>query len=145
MIPEAFLTYTTAIFAPMIAHVALVYGLYFLLVRRRMALVKTGEAQASAFRELRDEPTKSLLVRNSIANQFELPILFHVGCLALFIAEADNEVALILAWLFVISRYVHAYVHVTSNRLRWRMPAFLFGYATLGLMWLWLLVWIAFS
>jgi len=145
VIPEAYVTFTTAIFAPMIAHVGLVYGLYFLLLRRRTALVKAGEVEVSAFRDIRDEPTESLRVRNNIANQFELPVLFHIGCLALFIAEADNEVALILAWLFVVSRYVHAYVHVTSNRLRWRMPAFLFGYAMLGLMWLWLLVWITFS
>ncbi len=101
------MTFTTAIFAPMIAHVGLVYGLYFLLLRRRTALVKAGEVEVSAFRDIRDEPTESLRVRNNIANQFELPVLFHIGCLALFIAEADNEVALILAWLFVASRYVN--------------------------------------
>ena len=133
---------TTAIFLPMIAHVALVYGLYALLLRRRIAMVKAGKADIASFRELRDEPAESRMVRNNLANQFELPVLFHICCIAMFIAEADSEIANILAWLFVASRYVHAYVHVTSNRLRWRQRAFMAGYGLLGLMWLWLALWI---
>ncbi|MBP1883173.1 MAPEG family protein [Sinorhizobium mexicanum] len=54
--------------------------------------------------------------------------------------EADNIVSLSLAWLFVASRYLHAYVHVTGNWLRHRHPFFMSGVAPLGAMWLWLSV-----
>lgn len=133
------------IFWPMVAHVLLVFVLYALLSIRRVGLVRAGKVQVSQFRENRDEPGESLVVRNSIANQFELPVLFHVCCVLLYITEADNIVSLALAWLFVASRTLHALVHVTGNRIRYRRPLFMAGVATLGGMWIWLSVWMAMS
>ncbi|WP_457582388.1 MAPEG family protein [Ensifer canadensis] len=133
------------IFWPMVAHVLLVFVLYALLSIRRVGLVRAGKVQVSQFRENRDEPAESLVVRNSIANQFELPVLFHVCCVLLYITEADNIISLALAWLFIASRYMHAFVHVTSNRIRYRRPLFMAGVATLGGMWIWLSVWMAMS
>lgn len=134
-----------AIFWPIIAHVALVYGLYGLLSKRRFAAVRAGRATAGQFRENREEPVESLLVRNSLANQFELPVLFYACCVLLFITDADNLPTLLLAWIFVLSRYAHAAVHVTVNRLRYRRPAFIVGFASLAAMWAWLAIWMVMS
>ena len=131
------------IFRPMVAHVLLVFVLYALLSIRRVGLVRAGKVSVSQFRENRDEPGESLVVRNSIANQFELPVLFHVCCVLLYITEADNIVSLALAWVVSASRYLHAFVHVTSNRIRYRRPLFMVGVAALGGMWIWLSVWMA--
>ncbi|CAN7188067.1 MAPEG family protein [Ensifer adhaerens] len=131
------------IFRPMVAHVLLVFVLYALLSIRRVGLVRAGKVSVSQFRENRGEPGESLVVRNSIANQFELPVLFHVCCVLLYITEADNIVSLALAWVFIASRYLHAFVHVTSNRIRYRRPLFMVGVAALGGMWIWLSVWMA--
>ncbi|MDL2407544.1 MAPEG family protein [Rhizobium calliandrae] len=134
-------------FWPMVAHAVLVYILYALLGLRRRRAVKAGLIRQSQFREnyAADEPLESLVARNSLANQFELPLLFHACSIALFVAQADNLPALILAWIFVVSRYAHAFVHVTSNNLRYRSPLFAIGYIALGGMWVWLAVWMAFS
>nr|WP_210318728.1 MAPEG family protein [Rhizobium paranaense] len=131
----------------MVAHAVLVYILYALLGLRRQSAVKAGKIKRSQFREnhAADEPAESLVVRNSIANQFELPVLFHACSIALFVAQADNLPAVILAWIFVASRYAHAYVHVTSNDLRYRSPLFALGYIALAGMWAWLAVWMVFS
>jgi hypothetical protein len=133
------------IFWPMVAHVALVFALYGLLSMRRSAVVRAGKAESSQFRENREEPTESLVVRNSIANQFELPVLFHVCCVLLYIADADNLASVGLAWLFVALRYAHAFIHVTSNSLRHRGPLFLASFVTLAAMWAWLSIWMAMS
>lgn len=130
----------TAIFWPMIAHVALVFGIYFLIFLRRKAAVQSGSARISQFRENTDEPAESLFVRNNLANQFELPVLFHVVCLALYAVGAAGLFAVVLAWLFVVSRYIHAFIHVTSNRIRYRQPAFSAGFLVLALMWAWLAI-----
>ena len=98
----------------------------------------------SDYRENRDEPAESLVVRNSIANQFELPVLFYACCILLYITEADNLVSVALAWGFVAFRYVQALVHVTSNDMRYRSPLFAGGYLVLALMWIWLVIWMAF-
>lgn len=124
-----------AIFFPMIAQVVLVILLYALLARRRAAAVKAGRAKVSQFRENLNEPQDSLFARNSLANQFELPVLFYVVCLALFVTGGAGAWAVGLAWLFVASRYVHAAIHVTTNRIRHRQPAFIVGFAVVIALW----------
>jgi len=134
-------------FWPMVAHAVLVFALYALLGWRRRVLVKAGRIQPAQFREnhAANEPAESLVVRNSLANQFELPLLFHVCCILLYTTQADNLPAVILAWIFVVSRYAHAFVHVTSNDLRYRSPLFALGFVALVGMWVWLGIWLAFS
>ncbi len=132
-------------FWPLLAHVLLVYLLYGLLGLRRGKDMREGRVKKSAYRENREEPVESLYVKNSLANQFELPVLFYACCILLYITEADNLVAVVLAWLFVALRYAHAYVHVTSNNLRYRSPLFAAGFLVLAAMWAWLAGWMFFS
>lgn len=128
----------TAIFWPMIAHVALVFGVYVLMSARRREAVAKGSVRVSHFRENQNEPPESLFVRNNLANQFELPVLFHIVCLALYVTEGAGWFALVVAWIFAASRYVHTAIHVTSNRIRYRQPAFIVGLVAVALLWLWL-------
>ncbi|MCO5733150.1 MAPEG family protein [Rhizobium sp. SSA_523] len=137
------MTTNEAMIWPMIAHVALVFLLYFILSGRRVAAVRAGRATVAQFRENLKEPDDSLFVHNNLKNQFELPILFHVVCITLYVVQGDNIGTVLLAWAFVLSRYVHAYIHVTSNRIRYRRPAFIAGFACLALLWAWLAVWLA--
>lgn len=128
--------YDTAIFWPMMAHVLLIYAIYFLTSIRRTAAIKAGSARSSQFRENRNEPDESVFVHNNLVNQFELPVLFYAVCLSLYVTGGTSTAALFLAWGFVFSRYVHAWIHVTSNRIRYRRPAFIVGYFALGLLWI---------
>lgn len=136
---------TTAMFWPMIAHAFLVFGLYALLLVRRRKSVIAGTTDLKRYRDTGEESVESRLVNRNIANQFELPLLFHAVCLLLYITDADNIVTILLAWVFVISRYAHSYVHVTSNRLRLRAPLFAVGFFALVCMWGWMIIWLAFE
>ncbi|MEN3147193.1 MAPEG family protein [Neorhizobium sp. IRAMC:178] len=127
---------------PMIAHAALVFFLYWLLSKKRSMAVKSGSAKAGQFRENREEPPESLAVHNNLKNQFELPVLFYAVCLMLYVSTADNWGSVALAWVFVLSRYVHSYVHLTSNRLRYRRPIFILGFFAVMAMWAWLAIWL---
>jgi hypothetical protein len=127
---------------PMIAHAALVFFLYWLLSRRRFTAVRSGSAEAGQFRENRQEPPESLLVHNNLRNQFELPVLFHAVSLTLYVSTADNWATVALAWIFVLSRCAHSYIHITSNRLRYRRPLFIVGFVSLTAMWAWLALWL---
>lgn len=119
----------------MIAHVALVFALYALLGVRRKEAVTNGSVKISQFRENLNEPAESLFARNALSNQFEMPVLFHIGCLALYATAGAGTVAVVLAWVFVLSRYVHSFIHVTSNRIRYRQPAFTLGFIVVFVMW----------
>jgi len=133
----------TAIFWPMLAHVLLVYIVYAVMAKRRYGAVRSGEAKASQFKVRGSEPDASATVSNNLMNQFELPVLFHVLCLALYVTNGVNYLTLILMWIFVISRYAHAWVHLTSNRLPLRQNAFAAGVVVLGLCWVWFALHIA--
>ena len=57
-------------------------------------------------------------------NQFEIPVLFYaVVAFALIIKGADTFMV-VLAWMFVLSRLLHAAIHIGPNKIRWRAPAF---------------------
>lgn len=127
----------TALFWPLIAQVLLVFIVYALLSARRRAAVLSGGARWAQFRENRDEPAESLFVANNLLNQFQLPVLFYVVVLCLYVTQGGSLVTVALAWLFVILRYLHAAVHVTSNRLSLRSPLFAAGYVVLALLWVW--------
>jgi hypothetical protein len=125
-----------AIFWPMLVQVGLTYGIYALVSRRRIAAITAGEAKVGDFRIPTNEPERSASAIRNLINQYELPVLFYACCFCLFVLRAAGTAAVLLAWVFVASRGVHAYFHVTSNRVRYRRPAFIAGFLILLIMWL---------
>lgn len=128
----------TAIFWPMIAHALLVFIVYVVLAIRRREMVVSGQAKAQAYKQRATEPEGSMNAANNLMNQFEAPVLFHVVCLALQATAGVGYFVLALAWIFALSRYLHAFVHLTTNKLKHRNYAFRFGLLILFLMWVWL-------
>lgn len=134
------MTGSTAIFWPVMAQILLIMIVYALLSRRRVAAVKAGRARVSQFRENLNEPEESLFVRNNLENQFQLPVIFYAVTIMLAVTGGASLLAVALAWVFVLSRYAHTYIHVTTNRIAHRRPLFIVGFTALGLMWLLLAV-----
>ncbi|RUU02266.1 hypothetical protein EOD23_20125, partial [Mesorhizobium sp. USDA-HM6] len=118
-------------------HVLLVYIVYLVMFKRRYLAVKSGEAKISQYKVRSTEPASSVTVANNLINQFELPVLFHVLCLALFVTNGVNYLTLVLMWLFVVTRYVHAWVHLTRNYMLHRSRAFFLGAGILLVAWIW--------
>ncbi|SFO55197.1 hypothetical protein SAMN03159463_02225 [Mesorhizobium sp. NFR06] len=127
----------TAIFWPMLAHVLLVYIVYLVMLKRRYLAVRSGEAKISQYKVRSTEPGTSVTVANNLINQFELPVLFHVLCLALFVTNGVNYLTLVLMWLFIVTRYVHAFVHLNRNHVLHRSRAFFLGAGILLVAWIW--------
>ena len=76
-----------------------------------------------------------LQIANAYHNQLELPVLFYVVMLLALITKTLDVDLYVLAWMFVLARYPHAYIHVTSNRLDRRTGVFGVGAMALLLMW----------
>ena len=80
-------------------------------------------------------PVRATQIGNCFKNQFELPVLFYVLiALALPLRHADL-VIVVLSWVFVVTRLVHAGVFVTSNDLNHRSLAWFAGVLVLLAMW----------
>ena len=81
-------------------------------------------------------PTRATQIGNCFKNQFELPLLFYaLIALAMPLRHADLFIVL-MSWLFVVTRFVHTGIFVTSNDLKQRSLAWFAGVLVLFVMWL---------
>lgn len=114
----------------------LALGLMFYLGSIRVPLVMSGQVKASAIAtDRRGWPEREWAVGNAVDNQFQLPVLFYVASgLAILFGATLIEVA--LALLFVATRYVHAFIHITDNHVIRRFSVYTAGLVVLCLFWL---------
>ena len=116
------------IFGPLLAQMLLTLGMFGLLAARKaqaVRLKKVNPKQAALDHSA--WPDDVVKVSNNIANQFETPTLFYIVCLTLFQLNAVSLAVLVLACLYVATRFVHAFVHVRSNLVPIRMRLFAAG------------------
>jgi hypothetical protein len=125
-----------AILMPLFAQVALTFVLLFWMGALRYRALKVGEVDPEKVR-LREPnwPARVLQIANAYHNQLELPVLFYIVMLLAMLTKTLDVVVYVLAWMFVLARIAHAYVHVTSNRLDRRTGVFGIGAIALLLMW----------
>jgi hypothetical protein len=125
------------ILLPVFVQVGLTLALLIGMVALRRQTLVSGETK------IRDialgEPNWPVLatqVGNCYRNQFELPVLFYVLiALALPLRHADLFIVL-MSWVFVVTRLIHAGVFVTSNDLGRRSTVWIAGALVLLVMWL---------
>jgi len=116
------------IFWPVLAQVLLTMMMFIVLGARKARAVKAGKVdRQKAALDNRLWPEDVIKVSNNIANQFEVPILFYILCFVLYTINVAGTAAVVLAWLFVVTRYAHAWVHVGSNYVPVRMRLFMVG------------------
>ena len=122
--------------APLFFQVLLVFILSLWMAQQRQTVIRRGEVHPRdiALRQP-NWPPKATQVANSYSNQFEIPVLFYlVTILALMTRQADLLFVL-LSWLFVALRYVHAFIHTTSNRVAYRGLIYAVGVVVLLALW----------
>jgi len=116
------------IFAPVLLQVCLTLGLYIYLAIAKSRAVSQGQVNEERRALYEDAwPEAVRKINNSVKNQFEAPILFYV---LVFIFWATNSVNIyihILAWLFALSRLLHAYIHTGTNYVPHRRKVFTIG------------------
>ncbi len=125
-----------AILVPMFVQVGLTFVLLFWMSVLRLRAVRLGQVkpQQVALREPA-WPPRVRQVGNAFHNQLEIPLLFYTVVLLALVTRTLDVVLLVLSWMFVLSRLVHTYIHVTSNRLDRRTAVFSVGAIALLLMW----------
>ena len=125
-----------AILMPLFVQVALTFVLLFWMSALRYRAVRAGQVEPDKVR-LREPnwPPRVLQIANAYHNQLELPVLFYIVMLLAMSTQTLDVIIYVLAWMFVLARVAHAYIHVTSNRLDRRTGVFGIGAIALLLMW----------
>ncbi len=68
-------------------------------------------------------PYVSIPNRNYM-NLLELPMLFYVVCVLLYVTAGDSSIAIKLAWVYVVLRIIHSVIHLSYNKVMHRLTAF---------------------
>jgi hypothetical protein len=126
-----------AVLLPVFVLVGLAFTLLMGMAVARTRSLRLGETRFEdiALREPNwsARPTQ---IANCFSNQFEIPVLFYILiALALPLRHADL-VIVVLSWIFVITRFVHAGIFVTSNNVPQRGLAWFVGVVVLLVMWI---------
>jgi hypothetical protein len=126
-----------AVLLPLFVEVILTFVLLYWMAYVRTRAIRIGEikAQNIALREP-NWPPDITRVGNAYHNQLELPVLFYVLTILSLVTRHADLLFVALAWIFVASRIVHAYIHVTDNNVNRRGPIFGLGALVLTIMWL---------
>ena len=126
-----------AVLLPLFVQVTLTFVLLiWMAALNRSAVVRRGVRwQDIALREP-NWPARNLQIRNAFLNQLETPLLFYVLTILAWITRHADLLFVILAWIYVALRIVHAYIHITDNYVPRRGAAFIMSAIVLALMWL---------
>lgn len=127
-----------SILFPIIALVALTFGIGLWFGAIRFRAVRTGDINPAYYILNRGAklPEYYLKVNNNYNNLFEIPLLFYVVSVLIYVTNKTDFIFLILSWMFVATRYLHSYIHTTYNNLTHRRNAFLSGIVILMFEWI---------
>jgi hypothetical protein len=121
---------------PVFVQVGLTFALLLWMAgARRNALVGGGTKVRDVALGQPNWPSRATQIGNCYRNQFELPVLFYaLIALALPLRHADLVIVM-LSWVFVVTRFVHAGIFTSSNDLNQRSLAWFAGVLVLLAMW----------
>jgi hypothetical protein len=127
----------SSLLLPVFVQVALTFALMAWMWKHRMAALRerTVTYKDIALREPA-WPPRATQIANCFHNQFELPVLFYAVVAFILITSTNSFVFVLLAWVFVLARLVHFYIHTGSNVVPQRFFAIVVSAIALFLMWL---------
>lgn len=111
-------------------------GVRLLLVRMREMREKRVHPQAASTSVQMAAKLQNVQAADNFKNLFEVPVLFYALCsVALGLSHVPGWLVF-GAWVFVLLRFAHSYIHCTYNKVMHRFPVFMVGFAVVVVLWL---------
>lgn len=121
---------------PMFAMVIVTFVVAIHLFRLRVKAVKAGEVRLSQFRlNTGETPDVMAQAARNYANLFEVPMLFYTAGAIAIALGIQVPAMIITAWIFVLARILHSWIHLTSNNVIHRMRAYMLGSICVLVIW----------
>ena len=110
---------------PMFAMVILIFLVGLITLRVRFASVLSGRMSIKYYRLMQGDAEDIVIkTTRTYNNMFEIPVLFYTISILFIIFQLEDTIAITIAWLFVATRCIQAYINITYNNVRHRMIAF---------------------
>lgn len=129
---------------PMAALVMLTFAVLLFIPYRRFQAAFARQVLADDFKygESGNVPPRVSIPNRNYMNLLEMPLLFYVACITLYVTNGVDTGSLYLAWGYFALRLLHSAVHLTYNRVVHRLTLFALSNLVLGVMWVRILLWI---
>jgi hypothetical protein len=123
---------------PMVALVALTFavGPLVFITRFRAARRRLVSVDDFKFGESVKVPGHVGIPNRNLMNLLEMPVLFYVACLILYVTQTTGEASLWLAWTYVALRVAHSAVHLTYNNVFHRLTVYAVSNVVLAALWI---------
>jgi hypothetical protein len=125
----------TAIFAPFFAMMFLTLVVWVYMYIRRLRFIRRNKINAQdlavpgALAQL--SPADVSNPSDNLKNLFEIPVLFYVLVLYLYVTKQVDALYVTSAWVFVAFRVLHSAVHCTINIVILRFALYVFSTLTI--------------
>ena len=126
-----------AILYPMFALAAWTLVVLLLIPIARVGSARRREVGVDDFKygESPAVPPPVSIPNRNYMNLLELPMLFYVVCIVLYVTAGASSTAIALAWAFVALRIGHSLIHLTYNRVVHRLAAFTAANVAIVMLW----------
>ncbi len=129
---------STAILYPAAAMFFLTFAVIVNLGIKRFRAVGRREVSVKYYRLFSEggEPPRLRVLTRHAQNHFEVPPLFYLVLLFIYVTGHVTWLTVGLAWLYFASRCAHSYIHLGTNNVTHRFSAYAAGGLVLGALWL---------
>jgi hypothetical protein len=123
---------------PMAGLVALTFAVLLLLPYARFKAARGRLVTVDDFKfgESQRVPGNVSIPNRNLMNLLELPVLFYVACLTLYVTRTVDPTFLYLAWLYVALRAAHSLVHLSYNKVFHRLTLYAASNVVLLMIWI---------
>lgn len=106
------------------------------IVRFRSGFRRETVADDFKYGESSSVPSYVSIPNRNYMNLLELPILFYVVCLFIYVTNSTLPVMVTLAWSYVALRIIHSVIHLSYNHVIHRLVAFATSNFVLVALWI---------
>lgn len=138
--------YFKALLIPLFAQVLLTFIVLFILAGQRLSELKAKRInpQKTAIRNhSQNVYEKAAAASDNFQNQFETPVLFYAAILLSMVLMIQDSVIVVMAWTYVMLRYIHCFIHLGYNNVTHRFAVFFLSIVALLTIWVrlsWLII-----
>ena len=127
-----------AIFYPLFALAAWTLIVLLLIPFARAGSIRQRQIAVDDFKfgESARVPGSVSIPNRNYMNLLELPMLFYVVGIVLYVTGGASTLTIAIAWAFVVLRVFHSLIHLTYNRVVHRLAAFTLSNVALVVLWI---------
>lgn len=124
------------------SHILVIISILIIMLVKRLKAVKAKEINPAYFKTYDggayDVPHDLRVISNHYNLSFQMPLLFIITGVLIISLKLVNPLFTVLAWLFVIFKAAHTYIHLGKNYVPHRYTIFGLCCFVLALMWFYL-------